>query len=227
MQQAQDHLRRSGKRMEALIDRLGPCGLTFTDPTFGSLARSIVYQQISIRAARSIHNRLLDTCGGMRNVTQVSAPSVSPLDGAVGDAIPSSAVLTPEGILQVTPEALRACGLSSQKVAYITDLARKTADGHVEFERLPALSDDEVIAALTQVKGIGVWTAQMFLMFSLQRPDILPSADLGIRNAIKLLDRLKEAPTPAEVERRGRKWRPYASAASWYLWRSLEPTGPF
>lgn len=218
MQQAQDHLRRSGKRMEALIDRLGPCGLTFTDPTFGSLARSIVYQQISIRAARSIHNRLLETCSGTQNDPIGGPASVTPGD---------SAVLTPEGILQVTPEALRACGLSSQKVAYITDLARKTADGHVEFERLPALSDDEVIAALTQVKGIGVWTAQMFLMFSLQRPDILPSADLGIRNAIKLLDRLKEAPTPAEVERRGRKWRPYASAASWYLWRSLEPTGPF
>ncbi len=202
MREAEEHLKRSGKRMAALVERLGPCGLTYSEPTFGSLARSIVYQQISIRAARSIHTRLLDTCG-------------------------AESAVTPGGVLRVRPEALRGCGLSSQKVAYITDLARKTADGHVVFERLPELPDDEVIAALTQVKGIGVWTAQMFLMFSLQRPDVLPTGDLGIRNAIKLLDRLKEAPSPTEVERRGRKWRPYASVASWYLWRSLEPTGPF
>lgn len=202
MQEAEEHLKRSGRRMAALVERVGPCGMTYTPPTFGSLARSIVYQQISIHAARSIHGRLLETCGG-------------------------SETLEPEGILRVAPESLRACGLSSQKAAYILDLAQKTADGHVEFALLPSLTDEEVIAALTQVKGIGVWTAQMFLMFSLQRPDVLPTGDLGIRNAVKLLDRMKEAPSPAEVERRGRKWRPYASVASWYLWRSLEPTGPF
>jgi DNA-3-methyladenine glycosylase II len=202
MRDAEEHLKRSGKRMATLVERIGPCGMTYTEPTFGSLARSIVYQQISIRAARSIHARLLETCG-------------------------AESTVTPEGILRTTPEALRACGLSASKVAYITDLARKTADGHVEFARLPHLSDDEVIAVLTQVKGIGVWTAQMFLMFSLRRPDILPTGDLGIRNAVKRLDRLRNVPSPAEVERRGRKWRPYASVASWYLWRSLEPTGPF
>lgn len=97
----------------------------------------------------------------------------------------------------------------------------------LDFARLPQLSDEEVIAALTVVKGIGVWTAQMFLIFSLQRPDVLPVGDLGIRNAVKKLHRLRELPSPSEVEVRGRKWRPYASAASWYLWRSLEPTGPF
>lgn len=202
MKDAEEYLKRSGRRMAALIECVGPCQLTFTPPTFESLARSIVYQQISIRAARSIHLRLLAACA-------------------------QEGVLQPEAVSACSPQKLRDCGLSAQKAAYLRDLAQHVVEARLEFERLPGLSDEEVIATLTQVKGIGVWTAQMFLIFSLQRPNVLPVSDLGIRNAVKQLYRLREAPTPAEIEKRGRKWRPYASVASWYLWRSLEPTGPF
>lgn len=202
MRAAEEHLKRSGRRMAALIERVGPCGLTFSPPTFESLARSIVYQQISIRAARSIYLRLLEECS-------------------------VEEVLNAEALAAASPETLRACGLSAQKASYLRDLAKFTVEQRLDFARLPQLSDEEVIAALTVVKGIGVWTAQMFLIFSLQRPDVLPAGDLGIRNAVKKLHGLRELPSPSEVEIRGRKWRPYASVASWYLWRSLEPTGPF
>ncbi len=202
MREAEEHLKRSGRRMADLVERVGPCQLAFSPPTFESLARSIVYQQISIHAARSIYQRVMAACA------------------------PQGALL-PEQVAAASVDSLRACGLSAQKVAYIQDLARHSMDGRLIFDGLPALPDEQVIAALTQVKGIGVWTAQMFLIFSLRRPDILPTGDLGVRNAVKKLYRLKEAPTPAEVEQRGRKWRPYASVASWYLWRSLEPSGPF
>jgi DNA-3-methyladenine glycosylase II len=202
MRAAESHLRASGVRMAALVDGVGPCQITYTPPTFESLARSIVYQQISIRAARSIYAKLQGACK-------------------------QPAALQPKHLLKLSEPQLRACGLSSQKVRYLLDLAAKTEQGLVEFHRFPAMSDEEVIAELTLVKGIGVWTAQMFLLFSLRRTDVWPTGDLGIRNAIKKLHRLKEAPTPAETELRGRKWRPYGSVASWYLWRSLEPTGPF
>ncbi len=201
MREAERHLKASGRRMAALVEAIGPCEITYTPPTFESLARSIVYQQISILAARSVYGKLRGACAG---------------DGA----------LQPSHVLRLSEEELRACGLSSQKARYIRDLATKTEEGLVEFPRFPSMSDEEVIAELTQVKGIGLWTAQMFLMFSLRRPDIWPTGDLGIRNAVQKLHKLREHPTPAETEARGRKWRPYASIACWYLWRSLEPTGP-
>lgn len=199
---AEDHLKRSGRRMATLVESLGPCGLTYTPPTFESLARSIVYQQISIHAARSIYQKLVTACA-------------------------TSGELDARLVADSPPEILRSCGLSTQKATYLRELARHTNAGSVNFEQLPSLPDDEVIQQLTQVKGIGVWTAQMFLIFSLRRPDILPTGDLGIRNAVKKLYRLREMPSPADVEKRGEKWRPYASVASWYLWRSLEPNGPF
>jgi len=188
--------------MAALVEAVGPCGLVFTPATFESLARNIVYQQISIRAARGIYAKLLAECTD-------------------GDE------LKPDSLLRLTPERLRACGLSAQKARYLSDLAWRTAEGQVDFARLLELSDQDVMTELTKVTGIGVWTAQMFLIFSLKRPDVLPVSDLGIRNAVKKLYRLRETPNPEEVGKRGRKWRPYASAASWYLWRSLEPSGPF
>lgn len=202
MQEAEDHLKRSDKPMSALVERVGPCGLSYHPPTFESLARSIVYQQISIHAARSIYARLTQNFG-------------------------VQGTLHPERLAVVGPEDLRACGLSLQKAKYILDLATKSADGSLDFERLPALSDEEVIAELCKVKGIGVWTAQMFLMFSLKRLDVLPTGDLGIRNAVKKLYRLPELPNPVQLEKRARKWRPYSTVACWYLWRSLEPDGPF
>lgn len=202
MRAAENHLKASGRRMAALVEAIGPCQITYTPPTFESLARSIVYQQISIRAARSVYGKLRGTCCA---------------DGE----------LHPAHVLPFCEADLRACGLSAQKARYIRDLAAKTEAGLVEFPRFPSMSDEEVIAELTQVKGIGLWTAQMFLIFSLRRTDVWPTGDLGIRNAVQKLHRLKAHPTPAETEARGRKWRPYASIACWYLWRSLEPTGPF
>lgn len=202
MRVAESHLKASGRRMAALVEAIGPCQITYTPPTFESLARSIVYQQISILAARSVYGKL---CGACRK------------DGE----------LQPAQVLQMSEPDLRACGLSSQKARYIRDLAMKTEEGLVEFSRFPSMSEEDVIAELTEVKGIGLWTAQMFLIFSLRRPDIWPTGDLGIRNAVQKLHKLKVHPTPAETEARGRKWRPYASIACWYLWRSLEPTGPF
>jgi DNA-3-methyladenine glycosylase II len=199
---AEEHLKRSGKRMAELVERVGVCELRFTPPNYASLARSIVYQQISIRAARSIHAKLLEAC----------AP-----DG----------MLSPDRVLTATDETLRQCGLSAPKVRYLRALSLATTEGWLRFDDLPSMDDAAVIASLTQVKGIGVWTAQMFLIFSLQRPDVLPCGDLGIRNAVAKLHRLRTVPAPADIERYGKPWRPYASAASWYLWRSLEPEGPF
>ena len=118
---------------------------------------------------------------------------------------------------------MRTLGLSNQKTAYIRDLARHTRDGSVVFERLPALSDGEVIEHLTQVKGVGPWTAHMFLIFALRRTDVLPTGDLGVRAAIRKAYELPELPTPEEMERMAERWRPYCTVASWYLWRSLEP----
>jgi DNA-3-methyladenine glycosylase II len=117
---------------------------------------------------------------------------------------------------------MRALGLSAQKTTYIRELAGHTRRGSVVFEQLPELPDADVIAMLTQVKGVGVWTAQMFLMFALQRPDVLPVADLGIRSAIRKAYVLEELPKAAEVERVAHPWRPYRTVACWYLWRSLE-----
>jgi DNA-3-methyladenine glycosylase II len=131
-------------------------------------------------------------------------------------------VVTPDTILKLRPSRMRSLGLSTQKTAYIRDLARHTRAGTVVFEELPALPDDEVIQRLTQVKGIGVWTAHMFLIFALQRADVLPTGDLGIRNAMRKAYNLESLPTPDEMEQMARAWRPYCSVASWYLWRSLE-----
>lgn len=117
---------------------------------------------------------------------------------------------------------MRAAGLSGQKTAYIRDLARQTRDRQVIFEELAALSDDDVIERLTQVKGIGVWTVHMFLMFALRRPNVLPTGDLGIRNAIRKAYGMAELPRPADIEALAESWRPYRTVASWYLWRSLE-----
>ena len=175
---------------------MGEYRIEFRDPDFGTLVKSIVYQQLSGRVASVIFGRLVAAAGGR---------------------------VTPESILKLRPSRMRALGLSNQKTAYIRDLARHTRGGTVAFEELLALSDAEVIERLTQVKGIGVWTVHMFLIFALRRIDILPTGDLGIRNAIRKAYNLAEMPTPAEMEALAQRWRPYCTVASWYLWRSLEP----
>lgn len=179
------------------MDRVGPCRIQYSEPTFEALVRSIVFQQLSGKAAGTIYGRVVQ---------------------AVGD-------VTPERLAAKSPEELRALGLSGQKSKYILDLAEKTRTGVVRFQDLPALDDEAVIEHLTQVKGVGVWTAHMFLIFALRRPDILPTGDLGIRNAVHRAYRLKEPPKPERLEKLAVKWRPYASVASWYLWRSIDGDG--
>jgi DNA-3-methyladenine glycosylase II len=196
MQEALYHLRQADPVLAAIIDRVGEYGIQFRDPGLETLVKSIVYQQLSGRVASVIFGRLTAACGGR---------------------------LTPESILKLRPSRMRALGLSGQKTAYIRDLARQARDGHVVFEQMPDLPDDEVMDRLTQVKGIGTWTVHMFLIFALRRSDVLPTGDLGIRNAIRKAYGLAELPTPAQIEEMARPWRPYCTVASWYLWRSLEP----
>jgi DNA-3-methyladenine glycosylase II len=196
MKEAIHHLRRNDSVLAEIIRRVGDYRIEFREPGFETLVKSIVYQQLSGRVASIIFERLVKAAGGG---------------------------LTPASVLKLRPERMRKLGLSKQKTVYIRDLARHTRDGRVVFQELETLTDAEVIERLTEVKGIGVWTAHMFLMFALRRTDLLPVGDLGIRNAIKAAYGLKESPTPAEVEAMGARWRPYCTVASWYLWRSLEP----
>jgi DNA-3-methyladenine glycosylase II len=196
MQEAIHHLKRSDPILSDIIERVGEYAIQFREPDFETLVKSIVYQQLSGRVASVIFQRLVNAAGGK---------------------------ITPANILKLRPSRMRTLGLSTQKTAYIRDLARHTRDGNIVFDELHALSDQEVIERLTQVKGIGVWTVHMFLMFALRRTDILPTGDLGIRNAIRKAYGLTESPTPAEMERIAGCWRPYCTVASWYLWRSLEP----
>lgn len=197
LRQAILHLKRSDPVLAELIRQVGPYRIEYSPPAFETLARAVVYQQLSGKAALRIYERLEQAAG----------------NGPLG----------PEGVLALPPEQLRELGLSRQKIAYLRDLAERCLSGEIDFAALETLPDDEVTAALTRVKGIGVWTVQMFLIFALRRPDVLPSGDLGIRAAVKKVYRLDELPSPAQVDHMGRRWRPYASVASWYLWRALEP----
>ena len=196
-----EHLRGADETMRALIDEHGPLDMEQrrrgrpTDP-YGALLRSIVGQQLSTKAARSIYNRLTELFDGR-------AP-------------------TPRELLDADPERVRAAGLSRPKVAYLRSLAEHVLSGELELERLPDLSDEEVTAEVTAVKGLGQWTADMFLIFHLGRPDVLPVGDLGVRRAVERLYGLETLPSAEELERLGERWRPYRSLASLYLWRSLD-----
>jgi len=186
--------------MRRVIQRVGPCSYPLRRDRFGSLARSIVYQQISGAAAQTILRRLV-----------VALP-----DGN----------LTAAGLASFTLEQYRLAGVSKQKASYLKSLAERSLEGDLRLSQIGRLSDDQIIAELTEVKGIGVWTAQMFLMFSLGRPDVLPWDDLGVRQAIRKLYAFDEMPNRAESERIAAPWRPYASVASWYCWRSLDIVDP-
>jgi len=196
MKEAIQHLKRRDPVLSGIIDRIGDYGIEFRDPGFETLVKSIVYQQLSGRVASVIFGRVVKAAAGK---------------------------LTPESILKLRPGRMRALGLSGQKTAYIRDLARHTRDGKVDFAELLDLPDEAVIERLTEVKGIGVWTAHMFLIFALRRTDVLPWGDLGIRAAIRKAYGFAELPEPAEMETLAARWRPYCTVASWYLWRSLEP----
>jgi len=182
--------------MRALIRKAGPYTLKRRRDRFYSLVSSIISQQISGRAARAIRERLLD--------------HVAPEK------------LSPENLGRLTPEVLRRLGISPQKALYLLDLADRVATGELRLDRIGRLTDEQVIAELIRIKGIGVWTAQMFLMFSLGRLDVFPHDDLGVRTAIRNLYGLDELPDKKISHEIAEPWRPYASIASWYCWRSLE-----
>jgi len=196
MRHAVVHLKKSDPVLAGIIERVGPYRIQYLEPAFATLVRSIVFQQLSGRVARVIFDRLLNLLPERQ--------------------------LTPAAILALTVEQMRAAGLSNQKTKYIRDLAERTFAGEVDFTLLPGMSDDDVIAMLTQVKGVGVWTAHMFLIFALQRHDVLPVGDLGIRTAMRKAYRMRTLPKPARMEKIARAWRPWCSVASWYLWRSLD-----
>jgi DNA-3-methyladenine glycosylase II len=192
------HLKRADPTLAAVIARVGPCRFEprAEGTHFEAVARAIVYQQLSGKAAGTIHGRF---------------------HALYGDRAPD-----PAELLATSDEALRGAGLSRQKVGYLRDLAARVEAGDVPLADIEALGDQHIVDALTRVKGVGRWTAQMFLMFRLGRPDVLPDLDLGVQNAIQRAYGLPKRPTPKDVVRIGEKWRPYASVASWYLWRSLE-----
>jgi len=169
--------------------------MEFGVPEFVSVAEAIVYQQLNGKAAATIFERFAALAGKP---------------------------LTPQGILKLTDAELRGVGLSKQKSSYLMDLATKTAEGLLDFGKLGDLPDDEVIQHLTQVKGIGVWTAHMFLMFSLRRPNVLPTGDYGIQMAMKKHYKKRKLPKPKDMEKIARAWDPYRSLACWYMWRSLD-----
>jgi len=196
MKKAVAHLKSSDPVLGALIDKIGPSRIHYRPATFDALVHSIVNQQLSGKAAATIYGRLVD--------------ALAPKE------------VEPRGILRLGEEGLRTLGISKQKSSYLLDLAEQTRKKKVDFETLPKLADAVILEQLTAIKGIGEWTVHMFLMFALRRPDVLPVGDLGIQNAIQKAYGLESRPKPNQVAEIGAKWRPHASYAAWYLWRSLE-----
>jgi DNA-3-methyladenine glycosylase II len=202
MKRAIRHLQQADRVMAGIIERIGPLKMRYREPSFDAMARSIVFQQLHGKAAATIFERVRCAClnGG----------------GPPGEA------LTPASILALSEAQLRACGLSRQKLSYLRDLAQRTASGEIDFARLPEMADEDVIEHLTRVKGIGVWSAQMFLIFALRRPNVMPTADYGINAAIKKAYRKRQMPKPKQVLKISQPWNPYCSVACWYLWRYAE-----
>lgn len=192
------HLKKSDPVLAAVIARVGPCRVEprADGSHFDAVMRSIIFQQLSGQAAGTIHRRFQALYGGQ-------GP-------------------TPAQLARTPDEKLRGIGLSRQKTAYLKDLAGRVIAGECKIETLHELTDDEIMASLTAIKGIGRWTAQMFLMFRLGRPDVLPDLDLGIQKAIKRAYGLRKHPTPERVLKIGAKWAPFRTVASWYLWRLLD-----
>ena len=195
------HLGGADPVMRVIIERHGPCrlGVAGKGPVLQALTRALVSQQLSVKAADTIYTRFLGLFPG--------------------DGFPQ-----PAAILGVPAEQLREAGLSRPKACYLRDLCGRVLSGELPLDRLDAMSDEEVLATLTAVKGIGRWTAEMILIFQLRRPDILPVDDVGILRGIQRAYGLRTRPSPARVLRLGEKWRPYRSVASWYIWQSLDST---
>lgn len=198
MRTALQHLKKDAV-MAKIIAQAGPFRMQYGEPCFENLVRSIVSQQLNTKVATVIFARLFEAVG-----------------------LPE---ITAAGIMRLRSEKMRRLGLSGGKTVYIRELAKHTKRGSVVFEDMPGMDDAAVIEHLTKVKGIGVWTAQMFLMFSLRRNDVLPVGDLAIRVAMKAAYGLEALPKPAEMEQIAAAWKPYQSVACWYLWRSLDGPG--
>jgi len=190
------HLRQDSY-LSPLIQQHGQPPFKPQRQTFKALGESIIYQQLSGKAAAAIYSRFLDLFPGRR--------------------FPAPAYL-----LTVPVARLRSAGLSTQKASYLLDLAIKFCDGTIQPRKFPTMTDEEISEHLIQVKGIGQWTADMFLMFALNRPDVLPVGDLGIRNGFRKLYGLRKDPTPQKMIALAEPWRPYRTVASWYLWRVVE-----
>lgn len=195
MRKAIHHLKNSDPVLRAIIEKVGPCRIEYGPPEFHSLAEAIVYQQLNGKAAVTIFNRFADVAGRP---------------------------LSPQGIIRLTDQQMRAAGLSKQKTSYLRDMAQRAGSGQLDFAKLHERSDEEVIEHLTQVKGVGVWTAQMFLMFTLKRPNVLPTGDFGVQMAMKKHYKKRRMPKPAVMEKIAKPWEPYRSIACWYLWKSLD-----
>jgi DNA-3-methyladenine glycosylase II len=193
-----DSAKRSLARRDPVLARImrahPKVSMTRRGEPFMTLARAIVGQQISVKAAQSVWNRVCECVGA----------------------------ITPENVLARKRPQLRACGLSDRKVEYIADLAQHFADGRIHVHRWPEMPDEAIIEELVAVRGIGRWTAEMFLMFNLLRPDVFPLDDLGLRKGIEV-NYFKRKPALSSMRRLGESWRPYRSVATWYLWRSLDP----
>jgi len=195
MRKAVNHLRKSDPVLRGIIERIGPFRMEYGPPEFHSLAEAIVYQQLNGKAAVTIFNRFTDLAGKP---------------------------VTPQGIAKLTDQQMRGVGLSKQKTSYLRDMADRAMSGQLDFSKLHEQSDEEVIKHLTQVKGVGVWTAQMFLMFTLKRENVLPTGDFGVQMAVKKHYNKRKMPKPAVMEKIARPWEPYRSIACWYLWKSLD-----
>lgn len=195
---AVNHLRRVDPVMAGVIEAVGPCRFKTRAELshFEAVARSIIYQQLSGKAAATIYGRF---------------------EALFGSERPHAAAL-----VALDDAALRGAGISRQKLSYLRDLAERVHAGGVPIDTLHELADDEIIGHLTSVKGVGVWTAQMFLMFKLGRPDVLPDLDLGIRKGLQQAYRLRKLPDSKRVQAIGAKWAPYRTIACWYLWRSID-----
>jgi DNA-3-methyladenine glycosylase II len=202
VEEALAHLRSVDTKLAALIDRVGHYDAPQRSDPYAALVRAILFQQLAGAAANAIQRRFFALYGD--------------------DGQPPS----PPQLLETTDEQFRSTGVSRQKAGYLRDLAAHVADGRLALNELPWLSDEEVIRDVTAVKGLGEWSAHMFLMFHLGRPDVLPVGDLGVRNGMRITYGLAAAPTPKEALEIGAPWAPFRSVGSWYMWRAGEPVAP-
>jgi DNA-3-methyladenine glycosylase II len=203
MARARRVLMRRDPVLAPFIKKYGACGIKTgrEADVFCGLVEAIVSQQLSTRAAATIYGR-------------------------VRALLPNGGTPTPEGLLELPDEALRGAGLSRQKLSYMRDLSFKMLDGSINTARLSEMSDDEIVAELTKIKGIGRWTVEMLLIFRLSRPDVFPAGDLGIVKAVQKAYNLRKTPDVKRLHAIAERWRPYRSVASWYLWASLENKEP-